>query len=439
MSILHRTPFYSAFLALSLFLSSSSLLATTHQANTTIIDSGTIVKDSILGYKIEPDRVLAGFHDRWFSSEERIRGYIVLRIPALPDHYQDIEYAELQGFLTQIGDVKSHGNGLNLMLLERYSLWKARTVADKFARIGETAGRLCGWNMLLGSVAGKRCAGDLDNFRALFAFGGEYVFGFREDPESLDSTNGDDSSGAEWKSPRISAHYTMKTNLRVSSSGVSGVAVTSPTSSTYSGITNYSKSAIPFGTNITLTAPPSKGSAAFTSWSNCNSTSGRNCTVTMYSDRSVTANYTTPTYTLSVRSAGASGVAVTSSTSSTYSGTTNYSRSVPAGTTITLTAPSSKGSAAFTSWSNCNSTSGRNCTVTISANKTVTANYTTPTYTLSVRSSGLFDVTITNRPLSNVRSQPGHRGYSGSADGGRNRQPPWAMRTGAPAPALPSP
>lgn len=81
------------------------------------------------------------------------------------------------------------------------------------------------------------------------------------------------------------------------------------------------------------------------------------------------------TYTLTVNSSGATGVAISASPAA-YAGTTNYSKTgISSGTGITLTAPSTKGSATFSSWTGCNSASGVTCSVTMSASKAVTANY----------------------------------------------------------------
>jgi len=189
--------------------------------------------------------------------------------------------------------------------------------------------------------------------------------------------------------------------LSVNSSGASSVYV-SGSPSTYAGTTNYTRNGITSGTNLVLTAPSTKGTANFSSWSGCTSVNGRTCSVTMNSNKSVTANYTTPavTRTLSVNSSGASSVYVSGSPS-TYAGTTNYTRNgITSGTTLTLVAPSTKGTANFSSWSGCTSVNGRTCSVTMSSNKTVTATYTTPavTRTLSVNSSGASSVYINGTP-----------------------------------------
>jgi len=108
-------------------------------------------------------------------------------------------------------------------------------------------------------------------------------------------------------------------------------------------------------------------------------------TVTMpAADVSLTATYTdlSPvTYTLTVRSTGASNVFITSSPSG-FEGTTDYTKqSISSGTHITLSAPATSGEAAFNSWTGCDSTnqSDRTCTVTMNANRTVTAQYDSDT------------------------------------------------------------
>lgn len=101
---------------------------------------------------------------------------------------------------------------------------------------------------------------------------------------------------------------------------------------------------------------------------------------------------TTP-YVLTVNSTNpSSGMAITVSpadNNSAASGSTSFTRTYDAGTSVTLTAPATSGSNTFTSWTGCASSSGATCTVTLNANTTVTANYAAPvtTYTLTVNST----------------------------------------------------
>jgi hypothetical protein len=205
------------------------------------------------------------------------------------------------------------------------------------------------------------------------------------------------STGSPGMVMRISVPGATPTySLTVNSSGASGVAITA-NNATYNGTTNYTRSGILSGTPITLTAPATASGNNFTSWTDCTSASGNNCTVSMNANLTVTANYVaTPTYSLTVNSSGAAGVAITAN-NATYNGTTNYTRSgITSGTPITLTAPVTVGTNTFSSWTGCASASGNNCTVSMNANLTVTANYVaTPTYSLTVNSSGAAVVAIT--------------------------------------------
>jgi hypothetical protein len=93
----------------------------------------------------------------------------------------------------------------------------------------------------------------------------------------------------------------------------------------------------------------------------------------MTSDKSVTATYTTPTYTLNVNSDGAAAVAITASPV-TYAGTTNYSKTgIDSGTSITLTAPAMAGSANFSSWSGDCSGTANSASIIIDGDKTCIA------------------------------------------------------------------
>ena len=187
--------------------------------------------------------------------------------------------------------------------------------------------------------------------------------------------------------------------LTVNSAGAAAVTIAgSP--GTYTGTTNYRKTDIDSGTSMTLTAPDSVGSANFSSWSGCTSTSGVDCMVSMTTDKTVTATYTTPnTYSLNVNATSAASIAITSNPS-TYAGTTNYSKTgIDSGTSMTLTAPNTVGSANFSSWSGCTSTSGVDCMVSMTTDKTVTATYTTPnTYSLNVNATGAASIAITSDP-----------------------------------------
>ncbi len=80
--------------------------------------------------------------------------------------------------------------------------------------------------------------------------------------------------------------------LTVKSTGASSIYITS-NPSTYDGTTDYTKTNIPNGTSITLTAPATSGNTRFSSWTGCDSTNpaNRTCTVTLNGNKAVTANY----------------------------------------------------------------------------------------------------------------------------------------------------
>ncbi|MEX2013757.1 MAG: CARDB domain-containing protein [Parcubacteria group bacterium] len=177
----------------------------------------------------------------------------------------------------------------------------------------------------------------------------------------------------------VATNYT----LGVNSSGASSVSITgSP--STYSGTTNYTKT-VADGTSLSLTASTTSGSANFSSWSGCNSTSGtgnRTCNVTMSANKTVTVNYTTTT-TLNVESRTASNVSISRvSGPSDVAGITNYTRTYSGGISAVLRAPATSGTTIFSSWlaGGCDSIGGsgnRDCTVSVNngGTKTVTVDY----------------------------------------------------------------
>jgi hypothetical protein len=196
----------------------------------------------------------------------------------------------------------------------------------------------------------------------------------------------------------VTANYETPTptyTLSVLSSGASGVSISSTTG--HGGTTNYTKT-VNEGTSVILTAPATSGGATFTGWTGSTTSTNQTITLSMTSNKTVTANYETPTptYTLSVNSLGASGVAISSSTG--HGGTTNYTKTVNEGTSVILTAPATSGGATFTGWTGSTTSASQTITLSMTANKTVTANYeTAPTGpTLSVSSSGASNVEITS-------------------------------------------
>ncbi len=152
------------------------------------------------------------------------------------------------------------------------------------------------------------------------------------------------------------------------------------------------------GAQVTLTATPAQG-WSFSSWSGCDVVNGNVCTVTLYTNRNVTATFL-PLDKLSVSITG-SGT-VTSSDGHINCGTT-CSYMYANGTQIRLTATPAQGWG-FTSWSGCDAVNGNICTVNIHANRTVTATFSV-LYKLSVSVSGNGTVVSGNLDCGSICSQ----------------------------------
>jgi hypothetical protein len=98
-------------------------------------------------------------------------------------------------------------------------------------------------------------------------------------------------------------------------------------------------------------------------------------------DGNASTGITQPTvYVLTVESTGpASGVAISASPAdltNKTTGSTGFTLSYDAGTSVMLTAPASFNGDPFSSWTGCATVAGAQCTVTLNAYTTVTANYT---------------------------------------------------------------
>jgi hypothetical protein len=107
-------------------------------------------------------------------------------------------------------------------------------------------------------------------------------------------------------------------------------------------------------------------------WYNLDTVTAGGCTWTIHD----AVFNITPNATLTVNSSGASSVSIASSTG--HGGTTNYTKTVSLGTSVTLTAPSTAGGMAFTGWTGDVTNSSQTISFSMNGTKTITANYAVP-------------------------------------------------------------
>jgi uncharacterized repeat protein (TIGR01451 family)/uncharacterized repeat protein (TIGR02543 family) len=152
------------------------------------------------------------------------------------------------------------------------------------------------------------------------------------------------------------------------------------------------------GTTVTLTPVPNSG-YVFSSWSGANAgdiiNTGGVYTIVMNGNKSVTANFTLKTYTLTVSKSGTGSGTVTSSPSGINCGA-DCSEAYNHNTEVTLSAAAATGST-FSGWSGACSGTGA-CVVTMTEARSVTGNFTLKTYTLTVGKSGTGSGTVTSSP-----------------------------------------
>jgi hypothetical protein len=234
-------------------------------------------------------------------------------------------------------------------------------------------------------------------------------------------------SGSSSTPPPVT--YVLTVNSTNPASGVA-IGVGTPDNSLLgNGTTSFTRT-YNAGASVILIAPSSSGSDPFVSWSGCTSTTGTTCNVTLGGNTTVTANYSVAptTYVLTVDSTNpASGVAIVvapADNNSAGNGTTSFTRTYNAGASVTLTAPSTAGGNAFSSWTGCSSTSGATCTVTVNSATTVTANYTVAppppvTYVLTVNSSNpASGVAIVVAPADNNSAANGSTSFTRTYNSG---------------------
>ena len=181
----------------------------------------------------------------------------------------------------------------------------------------------------------------------------------------IDEKNaGGTTTGVLWSFTTIPAQYTLTINTVGS-----GTVTKNPDQATYAP-----------GTVVTLTANPSTG-WSFSAWSVDLSGSTNPTTITMNSNKNVTATFTQNEYTLAVTTVG-SGTVTKVPNQATY----HY------GDVVQLTANPAVGWS-FSAWSVDLSGSTNPQNITINGNKTVTATFTQNVYTLTINKVGNGTVT----------------------------------------------
>ncbi|MBF0456629.1 MAG: hypothetical protein HQK99_01890 [Nitrospirae bacterium] len=218
-------------------------------------------------------------------------------------------------------------------------------------------------------------------------------------------------TGCDWSTGSLCA-VTLASNRSVSATFQSGASTLTVTKSgTGTGTVSSSPTGISCGTtcsytyttgtSVILTATPDTGNS-FTGWTGCDSTSTTHCTVSVSSNKTVSAIFSTGStspYILTVTKSGSGTGTVTSSPTGISCGTT-CNNTYLSGTFVTLTAAPDTGSS-FTGWSGCDTTSGTQCTALMSLNRTVSATFTSQSassYTLAVNKTGNGTATITSSP-----------------------------------------
>jgi hypothetical protein len=127
---------------------------------------------------------------------------------------------------------------------------------------------------------------------------------------------------------------------------------------------------VSIGKSVTLTATAGAGST-FSSWTGCDSASGTTCTMSMTSDKNVSAKFEIPKNTLTVQRAGSGDGTVTGGNISCGSA---CSGRIVTGTSVAVTAAPAAGSI-LAGWTGCDTPSGATCTMTMTADKTVSATF----------------------------------------------------------------
>ena len=174
--------------------------------------------------------------------------------------------------------------------------------------------------------------------------------------------------------------------LNVNSSGAQNVNISSTTA--HDGTTNYSKT-ISSDTSVSLTAPLLVGNKIFTGWTGDIVSSDQTISFSMNSSKTLTANYAVQNFTLKVNSSGILGVNITSPTG--HNGSTNYQKTVPMETIVTLTAPSTSGGLSFVGWTGDLNNTDRTISFPMNSDTTLIASYQPSHDSADLNADGMVD------------------------------------------------
>ncbi|MBF0320703.1 MAG: C1 family peptidase [Nitrospirae bacterium] len=172
---------------------------------------------------------------------------------------------------------------------------------------------------------------------------------------------------------KVIAQFIKKYKLTVTKSNTGAdLGTVTPSTGTLSWSGNTGTGQYSGNTVVTL-VPSVQSGAIFSNWSGCNAIVGNKCTITMSSDRSVTAVFIKKYLLTVIKSGTGSGKVTLSSGAITWNGNTGTA-SVGVNNTISLYASPATGSK-VSSWSGCDSYSGSKCVVTMSQAKNVTVTF----------------------------------------------------------------
>jgi len=209
----------------------------------------------------------------------------------------------------------------------------------------------------------------------------------------------------------VTAHFTPIYNLTVTSDGCCPINVSGAASGTVSAGGSQTFTGIGEGGNVTVSADDSAVCCGFDSWSDAGA---QTHTITMDSNKSVTAYCSVPSYnlTVNVSPGGGGNVTVNGTTPSSYPNTTTWN----CGDEVTVNAVAA-GGYEFDHWSGNLSGSVNPTNITMDGDKSVTAHFSAVTYNLTVTSDGCCPINVSGAASGTV-SAGGSETFTGIGEGG---------------------